>query len=309
MSFGVWNTYQGQPWEQTQYSVRPVPYVPANSWLNQNVSPNPWAGGTLAASGPVGGSAPGFYGSPTYGMPGGKTLTSGPGGVLPMPGSIPTQGPTFAGTTTYPVGAGPNQQVNDAITGLLTPGLVPDIARQSAEISAGRGIGGSPAGGSTAVRMSEADWLTRLGLANTLLSGEASRNLPYQITPLQQEEIRLRQQELNQRLLGSFRGGFGGGGGGYGGGYNPAAYGGGGMGGYSSPSGRGNFGSGPFGSDLLGSSSGQRPPTNLDEVYDWLGFGNMGSQPGDWTNPPMNEGEFGDFIGMEPPDFSYDMWD
>jgi hypothetical protein len=84
----------------------------------------------------------------------------------------------------------PNPDVSAAIKGLLTPGLVPDIARQSAEVSAGRGIAGSPAGDSTAVRMSEQNWLQRLGLANTLLGGEAERTLPYQITPYQSAALR-----------------------------------------------------------------------------------------------------------------------
>src|SRR6266853_866212 len=83
-----------------------------------------------------------------------------------------------------------NPAMSSAIQGLLTPGLVPDIARQSAEVSAGRGIPGSPAAGSTAVRMSEQNYLQRLGLANTLLGGEAQRTLPYQITPYQSAEMR-----------------------------------------------------------------------------------------------------------------------
>ena len=58
-------------------------------------------------------------------------------------------------------------------------------------------------------------------------------------------------------------------------------------------------------------TSGGRPPANLNDVYDWLGFGNMGSQPGDWTNPPQSEQEFYDFIGAgtEPPDFQDQMWE
>src|SRR6266446_4489257 len=96
----------------------------------------------------------------------------------------------FSGSSIYnrpilgyvpPAGASGNPAMESDIAGLLKPGLVPDIARQSAEVSAGRGIAGSPAGASTAVRMSEQDWLQRLGLANQLLSGEAGRKLPYQI--------------------------------------------------------------------------------------------------------------------------------
>src|SRR6266851_2898534 len=89
-----------------------------------------------------------------------------------------------------PTGVTSNEQMLDAIKGLLTPGLVPDIARQSAEVSAGRGIAGSPAAASTGVRMSEQNWLQRLGLADTLLSGESRRTLPYQITPYQSAALR-----------------------------------------------------------------------------------------------------------------------
>lgn len=109
-------------------------------------------------------------------------------------GSLPVQVPPTSAS--YVVDA----DLQPIIQGLLTPGLVPDIARQSAEIAAGRGIAGSPAADSTAVRMSEQNYLQRLGLANALLSGEASRSLPYQITPYQSVETALRQQALqNQR--------------------------------------------------------------------------------------------------------------
>jgi len=101
-------------------------------------------------------------------------------------------------TATMPGPLSPD--LSGVIQGLLTPGLVPDIARQSAEVAAGRGIAGSPAGDSTAVKMSEQNYLQRLGVANALLSGEAGRSLPYQITPYQSIETALRQQALqNQR--------------------------------------------------------------------------------------------------------------
>jgi len=110
-------------------------------------------------------------------------------------GSLRVDVPATA--TTYPI---TYPGLNPAIQSLLTPGLVPDIARMSAEVSAGRGVAGSPAADSTAVRMSEQNYLQRLGLANSLLSGEASRTLPYQITPYQSVETALRQQALqNQR--------------------------------------------------------------------------------------------------------------
>ncbi len=83
-----------------------------------------------------------------------------------------------------------------AIQGLITPGLVPDIARQSAEVAGARGIAGSPAGDSTAVKMSEQNYLQRLALANQLLTGEAGRKLPYDITPNQSADIALKYKAL-----------------------------------------------------------------------------------------------------------------
>jgi hypothetical protein len=97
-------------------------------------------------------------------------------------------------TATMPGPLSPD--LGPTIQGLLTPGLVPDIARQSAEVSAGRGIAGSPAADSTAVKMSEQNYLQRLGVANALLSGEAGRSLPYQITPFQSIQTALQQQAL-----------------------------------------------------------------------------------------------------------------
>jgi hypothetical protein len=103
-------------------------------------------------------------------------VASGAGGTPPAT-TIPTD-PTL----NTPYGTGP---LSPAIADLIKPGLVPDIARQSAELTAGRGIAGSPAAASTAVKMSEEDYLKRLGLANQLMTGEAGRALPYQITPFQ----------------------------------------------------------------------------------------------------------------------------
>ncbi len=191
-------------------------------------------------------------------------------------------------------------QLNPAIQGLVTPGLVPDIARQSAEVSAGRGVGGSPAGGSTAVRMSEQNWLQRLGLANTLIGGEAGRQLPYDITPsqgqafdIQQRELALRrymaeleaqtQQDISRRNSNrlSSPGSVGGGGGKQP--YYPFAnLGGSKPGPYDDGWGSGtlNWGAGGLsgGGGLTGSYS---PASTLDDAYEWLGFGDFGSQAGD----------------------------
>jgi hypothetical protein len=189
--------------------------------------------------------------------------------------------------------------INQAIQGLLTQGLIPDVARQSAEVAAGRGVAGSGAGDSTAVRMSEQDYLTRLGLANTLASGEAGRTLPYQITPYQQALLALQQEQLqNQRDLGLNRAIVNqtrGAGGGYRGGYGGGGYGGGGSVGQSSnPFGLFGASGGTSGVSNLISGGGGGQPLTLDDIYEELGFGNFGSLPGDTT---------------QPPDFSYDMWD
>jgi len=216
-----------------------------------------------------------------------------------------------------PGGDGAGGGFGSVIQDLITPGLVPDVARQGAELAAGRGVAGSPAGASTAVRMSEQDYLTRLGLANTLLTGESQRRLPYDITPYQQQLLALQQQQLqNQRDIGLNRlyansvSGFGqprrsGGGGGYGGGgYSASGYGGGGSAGFSypgifGPTGGIGAGGSPFGgasnSYLFGLGGGGGQSLTLDDIYEELGFGNFGSLPGDQTT--------------EPPDYSYDMWD
>lgn len=199
----------------------------------------------------------------------------------------------------------PSTSLEPAIKGLITPGLVPDIARQSAEVAAGRGVAGSPAGASTAVRMSEQDYLKRLALANELLSGEAGRTLPYQITPYQSNELGLKWQKLqNERDIAKAR-------------YRPTMSGGGG-GGYAGAV--GSSGS-PWASPIIEAVHGTRPydpgigggvmsggyggsqtyPETLDESYDWLGFGNFGSLSGDTTT------DYGQY--PEAPDFNYAMFD
>jgi hypothetical protein len=163
--------------------------------------------------------------------------------------------------------------------------------------------------------MSEQDYLQRLGLANTLLSGEASRVLPYQITPYQQAELDLRKYALeNQRYIEGLRGlgrtgngyGSGGGGGTYRGIGVPTSP-------YSAPTvppyGGTGFGTGPFGGGLPasaymtggGGGAGGGSPWTLNDAYDWLGFGDFGNQPGDTTI------QFGQY--PEPPDFEDQFWD
>ncbi len=185
------------------------------------------------------------------------------------------------GTLTTPYGGGP---LSPAIQGLITPGLVPDIARQSAEVAGGRGVGGSPAGASTAVRMSEQNYLQRLGLANTLMTGEAGRALPYQITPYQSAQMQLARDIALFRAQAPLVTGlprYGSRGGGtYGGGTSGSG------GGSIYPFSGGNYGQGwgggygGGGSNFGASGSGAM---TLDDIYEQLGFGNFGSLSGDTT--------------------------
>ncbi len=214
----------------------------------------------------------------------------------------PTLGPT-------PYGGGP---LSPSIAYLIQQGLIPDVARQSAELAGGRGVGGSPAGASTAVRMSEQDYLQRLGLANTLLGGEANRALPYQITPYQARQLQLQEEALqNQRQIaaleaetrrryGTGRGGYGGGSGG-GSGRSPQvpSYNWGGGGSYSPSNAISDvyFGGGQ---SLGGGYQGGQSLT-LDDIYEELGFGNFGSQSGDTY---MDAGD-----PNQPPDFDWQMWE
>lgn len=265
-------------WNELALGSPFLTYQDAPNRFNSNWN-NAW-NQPYAANSRIGGTQPGYgldqleLGTSTGGAP--NRILSGTSFL----GGVPTGG----------LATGATPAINPVVTGLLTPGLVPDIARQSAEVSAGRGVGQSPAASSTAVRMSEQDYLQRLALANTLLTGESQRTLPYQITPYQQRVLDLQQAEISSRLLPAMLGknlGFGGGSGGGG-------YGGGGVGGARQPAGPtypfGNtdFGtlsapgvpryggsSGPAG---LGSNAGQ---WTLDDAYDWLGFGNFGSQAGD----------------------------
>ena len=208
----------------------------------------------------------------------------------PYGGTLGLLGTTVTPTATAP--PYPSTSLEPAIQGLITPGLVPDIARQSAEVAAGRGVAGSPAAASTAVKMSEQNYLQRLALANQLLSGEADRTLPYQITPFQTVQTGLAQQRLqNERDIAQLH-------------YqqHPAGGGGGPVGTQGGPwgTGTGSFIGqqplpvGPF-SGTRQSGGGDMGLTNwingrldtgkdwsIDEIMDSLGIGsNFGSLPGD----------------------------
>ena len=294
----------------------PVRPVPGLGW---------WGTGANGGFGPAPETIP-AWASPNFGRTPGSTSVSGNiptssvyGGSIG--GGSGSNIPYFDEGTGTPRGGHGNDMLQGgtpgfttAIQELLAKGLVPDVARQSAEVAAGRGVAGSPAGASTAVRMSEQDYLARLGLANTLASGESSRTLPYQITPYQQALLELQRQQLqNQRDLGLNRAivnqtrGVGGGGGGNrnAGGYSGGVSGGGGnmltgTPGYFGPTGGFGAGGNPFSSGgsnsyLFGLGGGGGQSLTLDDIYEELGFGNFGSLPGDQST--------------EPPDFSYDMWD
>jgi hypothetical protein len=185
----------------------------------------------------------------------------------------------------------PSTSLEPAIKDLITPGLVPDIARQSAEVSAGRGVAGSPAGASTAVRMSEQNYLQRLGLANNLLSGEASRTLPYQITPYQSAGLNYQQQMMDlQREIARLHYGnrgiahpAGGGGGGrvastpwagFGGG--PSVYAEHGTRPYDAGSGGGILSGGYMGA-VGGGQAPLSDQQSLDDLYEWFGWDAPGS--------------------------------
>ncbi len=253
----AFNAYYGGPWNPTS-----APASPSSGAATIGSWP-PAMGTAMPVPGTGGGGAGGIPREPTIDPTTG--LFVGGGG-----NQSPTLGPT-------PWGGGP---LSPSIAGLLQQGLIPDVARQSAEVAGGRGVGGSPAGASTAVRMSEQDYLQRLGLANTLMTGEASRALPYQITPYQSAQMQLARDIALFRAqaplvtglprYGSRSGsGYGGG---YGGGGSSLGGGGGGIPGF-------NWGGGSGFSGGGGGGGGQS--LTLDDIYDQLGFGNFGSQPGD----------------------------
>jgi len=101
-----------------------------------------------------------------------------------------------ANTARVPGSAGLEAQSSQDILGLLTPGtLIPDVARQSAEVAGGRGVTGSGAADSTAVRMTEADQLRRMALGEQFLSAADARNPaaplinPLNVLQLQMDQI------------------------------------------------------------------------------------------------------------------------
>lgn len=103
--------------------------------------------------------------------------------------------------------AGPLEAKSSAdIMALLNPpSMFPDTSRHAAELAAIRGIPGSPAAASTAVRMTDEERLRRIGLGQQFLSAALARNpaaplinpaqfmlTPYQAAQLDLENRRLR---------------------------------------------------------------------------------------------------------------------
>jgi hypothetical protein len=284
--------YGRRPSQQDKYNWNPEMGGDAYSFYTSGLTTDEWLArqgrGPLQPSSGLGGTPPASIGTypPTSG--GGAPPFVGHGNDIANPGFHAPTNPALI----TPYGGGP---LSPAIAGLIQPGLVPDIARMSAEITAGRGIGGSPAAGSTAVKMSEQNYLQRLGLANQLLTGEAGRALPYQITPLQSAELANRLAVAGMHNFPS--------GGSYG--YNP------------SRSGSG-YGGGNFAGNYVS------PYTPYRSTNYGGGLDTHGSIPGvDYgggggASPSLDDmlrelGIFGeDNTGAEqpqPPDFDWQMWE
>src|SRR6266705_396948 len=103
-----------------------------------------------------------------------------------------------ATTSSYQGGIGPEALASTDIAGLLNPpALFPDTSRQAAEVAAGRGIAGSGAAASTAVRMTEDERLKHIALGNQLLDAQTGRQSTLGITPIQQAQLNLQQQQAD----------------------------------------------------------------------------------------------------------------
>lgn len=98
---------------------------------------------------------------------------------------------------------------SDRISELLNPPeYFTDTSRQAAELGAMRGIGGSPAAGASAVRLTDQERLKRIQLGSELLSAAAGRYPTaappaaenFFITPAQQAQLNLNWSEIqNER--------------------------------------------------------------------------------------------------------------
>lgn len=129
-----------------------------------------------------------------------------------------------------PRGAELEGMSSDAIAGLLDPpDMFPDTNRRAAEVTAGRGIGGSAAAYGTGLRMTDEERLRRIALGEQLLTGAYGRQPAvgpewFGITPYQQAQLNQQNRlyDLREAELLAARGGGGGGGGG---GHPPAGIG------------------------------------------------------------------------------------
>lgn len=145
--------------------------------------------------------APGAVGSDVFNYQiGGPTATRRIGGT-PSP-LYPYSGVPPGGVP----GASELEQFSSAdIAQLLNPpDLFPDTSRRAAETAAGRGIGGSAAGYGTALRMTDEERIRRMALGEQMLSGAYARNLPFNITPYQREQLNLQRDILNAQIAAGY---------------------------------------------------------------------------------------------------------
>src|SRR6266498_3098598 len=90
-----------------------------------------------------------------------------PAGPLPRYKTLPARIPGQAGLEETS-----SARINELLN---PPALFPDTSRMAAETSAGRGIAGSPAAASTAVRLTDEERLKRIALGEQLFTGAVNR--------------------------------------------------------------------------------------------------------------------------------------
>jgi hypothetical protein len=102
---------------------------------------------------------------------------------------------------------------------LNPPSMFPDTNRRAAEVTAGRGVGGSAAAYGTGLRMTDEERIRRMALGEQMLSGAYQRTQPYNITPyqgqqlgLERDRLQLERDRLNAMMAAGYfnRGGAGG---------------------------------------------------------------------------------------------------
>jgi hypothetical protein len=101
-----------------------------------------------------------------------------------------------------PGGVGLESESSKRIMELLNPpSLFPDTSRRAAELTAGRGIAGSPAAFGTGLRMTDDERLRRIALGEQFLSAAYSRQPAIgpeytALTPYQREQLDLEKKQL-----------------------------------------------------------------------------------------------------------------